>query len=149
MRCRYWVFMCFVCLLAYGCSRTLDRDADWLEQGKHFLFGIVSEEVPSGIYMPSAEWNQEAEEVRFDEERFPNWARGLYSACVYWKGEYSRRELNQSRSPGEPTQWELQGTAWGWILVGDSAPHVLQLIIRDKGEEIVVVEAWNAPDDGT
>jgi hypothetical protein len=148
MRCRPLLAVCLLCFLAHGCSRERELDVGWLERGKHLLFGVASEEVPSGIYMPDEEWDEQAEEVRFDEERFPDWARGWYSACVYWRGEYSRREINQNRSPGEPTQWELVGTAWGWALVGDEALHILQLTIRDKGNEITVVDAWDAPDEG-
>ena len=149
MRRRSLLAICLFFLVAQGCSRSPEAGTGWLERGRHLLFGVVSEEVPTGIYMPDEEWDDQAEVVRFDEERFPDWARGRYSACIYWSGEYSRRELNQNRSPGEPRQWDLRGTAWGWVLLGGEAPHILQLIIRDKGEEIVVVDSWGAPDDGS
>ena len=142
-----WLVLCVVGVAIYGCSRGSGAGAEWLERGRHLLFGVASEEVPAGIYMPDEEWDERREVVRSDEERFPDWARDRYSICVYWSGEYSRRELNQSREPGEPREWDLRGQAWGWVLLGDEAPHVLQLVIRDKGEEIVVVDAWGAPDD--
>jgi len=145
MRCRTSWAICFLCLAAYGCSRTSEAGAGWLEQGRHVLFGVASEQVPAGIYMPDEEWNEQEEEVRLDAERFPDWAQGRYSACVYWSGAYSRRELNQNRNPGEPTQWEIHGEVWGWVLLGDEAPHVLQLVVRDNGAENVVIDAWDAP----
>jgi len=149
MRARMCLALCLLGLVVYGCSSGSGTGENWLDQGRHLLFGVASGEVPSGIYMPDEEWNEQEEVVRFDEERFPDWARERYSVCVYWSGEYSRRELNQNRSPGEPRQWDLRGPAWGWVLIGDEAPHILQLVIRDKGEEIVLVDAWGAPDDGS
>ncbi len=145
MRIRCLMPFLLICLLAHGCSETEGQNPEWLVSGRHTLFGVASDEVPHGVYMPDEVWDEAAEEVRFDEENFPDWARDRYAACVYWKGEYTRREINHERRPGEPVQWELQGSARGWVLVGEVAPYILQLTIVDNEQEIVVVDAWDPP----
>ena len=77
-------------------------------------------------------------------DRLPEWAKGSYAACVYWKDGFTSTHINL---PGQ----NIRGDAWGWILVNEELEtFVVELSYqRDDSEEIItLVDRWDSPEEG-
>ena len=82
-----------------------------------------------------------------DEEAFPDWARGAFSACVHWEESFHRQAANPQTGPGEPTHIRQTGHAEGWILVGEGMRfHVLELTVTFDGQTFEWIRAWDPPE---
>jgi hypothetical protein len=82
-----------------------------------------------------------------DDEAFPDWARGAFSACVRWEERFHRDIANPEAGPGEPTQIRQTGHAAGWILVGeDMRYHILELTVTFDGQTFDWIRAWDPPE---
>ena len=74
-----------------------------------------------------------------DEDRFPDWARGEYDACVHWEDNYVLRMVQGAMR---------RGVVQAWILVADDlSKHVLEisLVSDETGERLVMFEQWEDP----
>jgi hypothetical protein len=74
-----------------------------------------------------------------DEERFPDWARGLFIACVHWEEAFTKE--SSDAVTGEP---RIQhGHAEGWILIGDGIyHHILELTVDFDSYHFDWIHAW-------
>ncbi len=99
--------------------------------------------------MDPPEWVESSLSANVDRESMPAWATDQYSICVHWQRQYTRMEINQNRSSGEPQRWAITGEAEGWILLADEAYHILSLTLTEQGkaqpEVIEVKDAWDSP----
>ena len=83
----------------------------------------------------------------FADDRFPDWARGEYEACVYWTDGFS---IGHGYSEFVP---RIRGTAWGWALINDDFEvHVLEIAYEneDTGETHILLSQWDeteSPED--
>ena len=74
-----------------------------------------------------------------DEERFPDWARGMYVACVRWEETFTRAVADDETGV-TTTQ---HGRADGWILIGDGMyHHILELTVDFDGHHFDWIRAW-------
>ena len=74
-----------------------------------------------------------------DDERFPEWARGAYDACVYWEDAYTMRMVQGPMK---------KGVVQAWILVAnDLSKHILEisLVSDETGERLKMIDQWNGP----
>ena len=82
-----------------------------------------------------------------DEEAFPDWAQGAFSACVHWQESFHRDITNPETGPGLPTHIRQTGHAEGWILVGQGMRyHILELTVTFEGQTFEWISAWDPPD---
>ena len=90
--------------------------------------------------------------VQFDEryegeaiaapDRFPEWARSQYEACIYWTDEF---RMN-NRQGGVAAK----GRVWGWIVINRKLDYqILEVAYEDEetGETHTLLSAWDEPVD--
>lgn len=95
-------------------------------------------------YVDTGQWvsfddGYEEEGVR-TPDRFPEWARSEYDACVYWTDGFRM----SNRSGGVAAK----GRAWGWILIDRELNyHILEVAYEDEetGETHTLRSAWAEP----
>jgi hypothetical protein len=141
---------CMVALFGlFGCHSTSSDQTAWLNRGATILAGNANAAVPQAIYMDPAVWIEDSPSIEIANDRLPEWAVDDFEVCVHWHAQYSREELNQNRSRGEPTRWQITGDAQGWILLSADDHHILELSLTEQGGEapatITVINAWDAP----
>ena len=74
-----------------------------------------------------------------DEDRFPDWARGMFIACVHWEETFTRKGTD-AETGGTRIQ---HGRAEGWILIGDGLYcHILELTVDFDGHHFDWIRAW-------
>lgn len=96
--------------------------------------------IENGLYR-SVTWNAGDRVVgELDEERFPDWARGTFIACVHWEESFSRVSTDAATGDSR-TQ---QGHAEGWILIGEGLySYILELTVDFDGHHFDWIRAWN------
>jgi hypothetical protein len=75
----------------------------------------------------------------YAEDRFPDWARDRFEACVAWSDEFHAGKANGT---------SIKGRAWGWVLINrDLDVHILELSYEndETGETTVLISAWEEP----
>jgi len=132
-----------------GCSSSEGRQAGWLALGTSLLEAEARAAVPQGIYMAPEIWVNDSSIANIDNAQMPEWAGSDFETCVHWQARYTRREMNQTRSQGEPAQWQISGVAEGWILLTEDDFFVLELTLSEEGMSqpmtLRVVSAWDGP----
>ena len=74
-----------------------------------------------------------------DDDRFPEWARGTYDACIYWEDAYTMRTVQGPMR---------KGVVQAWILVAnDLSQHILEmsLVSDETGERLKMIDQWDGP----
>jgi len=136
-------------LLLAACGRqepAEDQTAAWLDQGSRLLKEAAIDALGPTDWQRT--WDFDRSETRFDEERFPDWAREEYQACVYWEAPLYIKTFNNDRRPGNSAVMiDIPYTAWGWILIGEGGVHFLEHAYkRDEAEEATYwIQAWEMP----
>jgi len=136
-------------LVLAACGRQLSEEeqtAAWLEQGEHLLSGAAMAAIGGNDLYRT--WDLENGQTRIDEERFPEWARGQYDACVYWEAPYTVSVYNDDRRPGNSAMYlKIPCIAWGWMLVGEGDAHFLELSNEydTPSSPNRIIDAWEPP----
>lgn len=74
-----------------------------------------------------------------DDDRFPEWAREQYDACIHWEDPYVLRMVDGPMR---------KGIVQAWILVSnDLSKHILEmsLISDETGERLAMIDQWDGP----
>jgi hypothetical protein len=83
-----------------------------------------------------------------DDDRFPDWARPYFVACVRWEETFYREIANPAAQtdPTAPARIRQTGRAQGWILMGEgSRSRILELTVDFDGHHFDWIDNWEAP----
>ena len=82
-----------------------------------------------------------------DDASCPDWARGMFSACVRWEESFHRDVTNPEAGPDQPARIRQTGRAQGWILVGEGMRfYVLELTVTFEDQTFEWINAWDPPE---
>ncbi|MFC2078698.1 hypothetical protein ACFLSZ_01805 [Candidatus Bipolaricaulota bacterium] len=142
-----WMLM--MMLIVAACSSVGPKQ--YITAGQLLLRTEAEKALQEEIGFWFSEWDEGSNVVgELDDERFPDWARDSYAACIHWKETFQRETINSNRQQGEPLQTIVTGSAEGWILMKESLDwHILELRVAYEDEEFLWIEAWDAPPDST
>lgn len=136
----------FCILLLIGCSST--NSDKYIRIGQHQLRAHATQPGQTYNLFRRVTWEEGDRLVGvLDDTAFPDWARGLYVACIRWEESFYRDIANPEIGPDQPREIRQTGLAKGWILVGeDMRYHVLELTVTFDGRTFDWIRAWDPPE---
>jgi len=139
------VILFFGILLLSACSST--DTSKFVRIGQHQLRAHAMQPGADNNLFRRVTWDEGDRLVgELDDAASPDWARGLYDACVHWEESFYREVANPKTGPGEPQRIRQTGWAEGWILVGESMRyHILELTVLFDGQTFEWIRAWEPP----
>lgn len=143
-----WTSLLVVLFLA-ACSST--GPAQYITASQLLLKNEAEKALQEEIGFWFSEWDEASNVVgESDDERFPEWARDNYAACIHWRGTFQRETINSNRQQGEPLRIIVTGSAEGWILLKASLEwHILELSVEYEDETFLWIDAWDPPQESS
>lgn len=144
---RLTIVTLFFCILLLSACSSSDADK-YVRIAQHQLRAhAIQPGLKYNLYR-TVTWDEGDRLVgELDDEAFPDWARGAFSACVHWEESFYRDTANREIGPSEPTHIRQTGHAEGWILIGEGMRyHVLELTVTFDGQTFEWIRAWDPPE---